>query len=117
MSGWTDEQRESADLVPALTQSLLVAYRVPDAPITAHDRCDACGAQTLYRMHRPPTEEHPKRKGALEFCGHHYRAHLPELSVTAGPLLSNTKRWPQSEDPDPQGAERSTLHAFSPRGV
>jgi hypothetical protein len=81
MSGWTDKQREAVDvdLVPALTQSLLVAYRVPDAPLTAHDRCDRCGAQALYRMHWPPTEEHPKRKGALEWCGHHYRAYLPEL--------------------------------------
>ena len=82
MSGWTDRQRQEAvdrDLTGDLTASILVAYKVPDTPITAHDRCDACGAQTLYRMHRPPTEEHPLRKGTLEFCGHHYRAHLPEL--------------------------------------
>lgn len=81
MSGWTDAQREAVDvdLVPALTQSLLVAYRVPDEPLTAHDRCDRCGAQAYYRVHRPPTEEHPKRKGALEFCGHHYRKFSPSL--------------------------------------
>ncbi len=82
MSGWTDQQRADAverDLTGDLTASILVAYRVPDEPITALDRCDACGAQTLYRMHRPPTKEHPLRKGALEFCGHHYRANLPEL--------------------------------------
>ncbi|HVX91152.1 MAG TPA: hypothetical protein VHC20_06040 [Candidatus Paceibacterota bacterium] len=78
MSGWTDRQREDA-LERDLTQSILVAYRPPTEPLTAHDRCDACGAQTLYRMHRPPTEEHPLRKGVLDFCGHHYRTHLPEL--------------------------------------
>jgi hypothetical protein len=82
VSGWTEKQREDAvsgDMTDVLTQSILVAYRVPDTPLTAHDRCDACGAQTMYRMHRPPTEEHPLRKGTLEFCGHHYRKHLPEL--------------------------------------
>lgn len=82
MSGWTDRQKVEAvnrDMTGELTASILMAYKVPDTPLTAHDRCDACGAQTLYRMHRPPTEEHPTRKGVLEFCGHHYRAHLPEL--------------------------------------
>lgn len=67
------------DMTGELTASILLAYKVPDSPITLADRCDACGAATQVRMHRPPTEQHPTRKGVLEFCGHHYRAHLPEL--------------------------------------
>lgn len=80
MSKWTDEQRETGgDMTAVLTRSILDRYTIPDEPITALDRCDACGAQTLFRMHRPPDEQHPTRRGTLEFCGHHYRAHLPEL--------------------------------------
>lgn len=79
MSQWTDDQYADQKMNELLTQSILDRYTVPDEPITALDRCDACGAQTLYRMHRPPSEEHPTRRGVLEFCGHHYRAHLPEL--------------------------------------
>lgn len=82
MSKWTDEQRVATpdqDLTAVLTRSILDRYTVPDEPITALDRCDACGAQTLYRMHRPPSEEHPTRMGVLEFCGHHYRKHETQL--------------------------------------
>lgn len=79
MSKWTDDQYADEKLNDLLTRSILDRYKIPDEPITALDRCDACGAQTLFRMHRPPSEEHPTRKGVLEFCGHHYRANLPEL--------------------------------------
>jgi hypothetical protein len=81
MSKWQEDQRmnHTGDMTAVLTRSILDRYTIPDEPITALDRCDACGAQTLYRMHRPPSEEHPTRRGVLEFCGHHYRANLPEL--------------------------------------
>jgi hypothetical protein len=99
MSGWTDRQREDA-LERDLTQSILVAYRVPDAPLTHNDRCDSCGAQAQVRMHWPPTEEHPLRKGALEFCGHHYRAHLPELLGDGWAVAVKTE-WLTHEDEAP----------------
>lgn len=54
MSRWTDEQRTGV------------------VPLTAADRCDRCGAQAQARMNGP-------KGGVLEFCAHHYRAHLPEL--------------------------------------
>lgn len=69
----------SPDMAGELTASILAAYSPPTGPLTAHDRCDGCGAQALYRMHRPPTTDHPFRKGVLDFCGHHYRGNLPEL--------------------------------------
>lgn len=67
------------DLSGILIASILDVYRVPDTPMTAHDRCDACGAGALTRFHWPPTEEHPKRRGELQFCGHHTNKLEPEL--------------------------------------
>lgn len=86
MSKWQDDQRAVAtaadqDMTAVLTASILDRYKVPDEPITALDRCDACGAQTLYRVHRPPTKERPTLMGVLEFCGHHYRKHEPTLAA------------------------------------
>lgn len=79
MSKWTDEQHADATLDRLLRESIVNKYVVPDTPLTLADRCDRCGAAAQVRMHYPPTREEPKRKGELEFCAHHYRAHLPEL--------------------------------------
>ncbi len=69
------------DLIGTLIASILDVYRVPDTPLTAHDRCDACGAAARVRYHLPPTEEHPKRKGELQFCGHHGGKMNPNLEA------------------------------------
>lgn len=42
--------------------------------LTAHDRCDSCGAQALFRAQQPPTANE------LMFCGHHHRQHSATLS-------------------------------------
>lgn len=44
-----------------------------DAPLTALDRCDKCGAQAFVRVRL--------RHGVLDFCGHHYVE--SELQLTA----------------------------------
>jgi hypothetical protein len=51
------------------------------APLTAHDRCDACGVQAAYIA--------SKDGRTLLFCGHHSASHGPALladgwSVSAG---------------------------------
>lgn len=55
-----------------------IARRKAEATITAADRCDRCGAQTIYRMFRSVL--HGERPGVLEFCGHHYRANREALA-------------------------------------
>lgn len=90
MSAWTDGQRDewgpdspNGDMAPLLERSIDAvkarhpSYVVPDAPLTLLDRCDACGAATAYRVHRPPT--HDRTAGVLDFCGHHYRKNTPQL--------------------------------------
>lgn len=82
MSKWTDEQADAhadQELNRLLRESIVNKYVIPDTPLTLADRCDKCGAAAQVRMHFPPTREHPKRRGELEFCAHHYRANLPEL--------------------------------------
>jgi hypothetical protein len=43
--------------------------------LTAHDRCDQCGAQAYVRV--------ALASGTLDFCGHHYGAHAPALTQLA----------------------------------
>ncbi len=45
------------------------------APLTAQDRCDACGAQAYVRVRLP--------YGELFFCGHHASQHLDKLREDA----------------------------------
>ncbi len=52
------------------------APAAPVAALTAHDRCDRCGAQAYLRATLPGGTE-------LLFCGHHGNAHRPSL-VGAG---------------------------------
>lgn len=47
----------------------------PQAPLTALDRCDRCGAQALVRAVLP--------HGELLFCGHHARQHDQALRQVA----------------------------------
>lgn len=51
--------------------------------LTAHDRCDRCGAQALVRV----TLE---SGGELHFCAHHARQHLPALEPLAAAILDET---------------------------
>ena len=54
-----------------------VVTKVPDtAPLTAHDRCDRCGAQAYVSVHL--TSGAP-----LLFCGHHYAANEAGLQLAA----------------------------------
>lgn len=81
------------DMVPVLTASVLATYRAPSEPLTAHDRCDACGAAAQIRAHWPPTEQHPRRRGALQFCGHHYRKHEPKLVADGWAVAVKGDGW------------------------
>ncbi len=61
---------------------------VVDAPVnaralTAHDRCDRCGAQAYVRATLPAGTE-------LLFCGHHGNAHRPSLLVAGADLHDET---------------------------
>jgi hypothetical protein len=58
-------------------QSTLVNDTATQAttPLSAHDRCDSCGAQAYVRVTLP--------SGALLFCGHHAAKHKEQLSGQA----------------------------------
>jgi len=63
---------------------------VVDAPVTgraltAHDRCDRCGAQAYVRATLPAGTE-------LLFCGHHGNAHRPSLLVAGADLHDETDK-------------------------
>lgn len=47
------------------------------APLTAHDRCDRCGALAIAATRHAPGAE------PLLWCGHHFREHEEKLT----PLL------------------------------
>ena len=53
--------------------------------MTAHDRCDACGAQAYVRV----TLE---TGGELLFCAHHARRHADKLSDVAAHIQDETAR-------------------------
>ena len=58
----------------------------PDtAPLTAHDRCDRCGAQAYVRATLPGGTE-------LLFCGHHGNEHRPNLLVAGAALHDETEK-------------------------
>lgn len=55
------------------------------APLTAHDRCDRCGAQAYVRATLPGGTE-------LLFCGHHGNEHRPNLLVAGAALHDETEK-------------------------
>jgi len=59
-------QREDSTMNPTLT---------PVAELTAHDRCDRCGAQAFHRA--------VLLAGELLFCSHHAREYAAKLSQAA----------------------------------
>ena len=57
----------------------------PAAALTAHDRCDRCGAQAYLRATLPGGTE-------LLFCGHHGNDHRASLLGAGAVLLDETDR-------------------------
>ncbi len=55
-----------------------------DAPLTAADRCDRCGAQAYVRVVLP--------SGELLFCAHHAREHAAKLASIATRVQDETGR-------------------------
>ena len=53
--------------------------------MTAHDRCDACGAQAYVRVTLTSG-------GELLFCAHHGRAHSDKLKQVALKIQDETSR-------------------------
>ena len=54
-------------------------------PLTAHDRCDRCGAQAYVRATLPGGTD-------LLFCGHHGNAHRPSLLVAGASIHDETDK-------------------------
>lgn len=54
------------------------------ATLTAHDRCDRCGAQAYVRVEM--------EFGELLFCAHHARQHSTALSEVATTIHDETDR-------------------------
>ena len=69
------------------TQTLTPVIDAPtSAPaLTAHDRCDRCGAQAYVRATLPGGTD-------LLFCGHHGNAHRPLLLVAGAELHDETDK-------------------------
>ena len=61
------------------------APHTDSAPLTAHDRCDRCGAQAYVRATLPGGTE-------LLFCGHHGNAHRPSLLIAGATLHDETDK-------------------------
>jgi ribosomal protein L37E len=64
--------------------------------LTAHDRCDRCGAQAYLRATLPAGTE-------LLFCGHHGNAHRPSLLVAGAALHDETDRLLTAQEPGSGG--------------
>ena len=58
---------------------------VAQAPLTAADRCDRCGAQAYVRVELPGG-------GELLFCAHHGRAHNDRLREVAVRIQDESDR-------------------------
>jgi hypothetical protein len=57
-----------------------------EAPrLTAHDRCDRCGAQAYVKVRL-------EAGGELMFCAHHARAHGDALKGIASEFIDETER-------------------------
>lgn len=54
----------------------------PPVQLTAADRCDACGAQAVYRVKSVIT------LGVLDMCGHHWNANASDLIVRGWVIIN-----------------------------
>lgn len=66
-------------LVPILEASIEQAAPRATGALTACDRCDQCGGQALFRLHRPRSAR--RKAGDLELCGHHHRKNADALKA------------------------------------
>lgn len=57
-----------------------------EAPLTAHDRCDRCGAQARART--------VHENGPLLWCGHHFQQHEEPLTPMLVTYVSLTDETP-----------------------
>ncbi len=60
------------------------AVTTTTSPLTAHDRCDRCGAQAYVRVVLPA--------GELLFCAHHARRHAEAFADIAVHVQDETDR-------------------------
>ncbi|GAB2544650.1 hypothetical protein GCM10027268_18390 [Brachybacterium huguangmaarense] len=64
-----------------------------EAPrLTAHDRCDRCGAQAYVKVVL-------SAGGELLFCAHHARAHEDALRPLAAEVIDETDRLNRKPEP------------------
>ncbi len=68
-----------------MSTTAVLTPTVDDAPMTALDRCDRCGAQAYIRATMPNGAD-------LLFCGHHGNAHRPALLVAGAALHDETDK-------------------------
>jgi hypothetical protein len=53
-------------------------FDMPSTPtLTAHDRCDGCGAQAYYKVAHEKNDD----LQSLLFCGHHFRKSIKNLTA------------------------------------
>lgn len=71
--------------MPTETLTPVVDAPVTAPALTAHDRCDRCGAQAYVRATLPAGTE-------LLFCGHHGNTHRPSLLVAGAELHDETDK-------------------------
>ncbi|MFC7374318.1 hypothetical protein ACFQS2_11540 [Brachybacterium sp. GCM10030267] len=64
-----------------------------EAPrLTAHDRCDRCGAQAYVKVRL-------EAGGELMFCAHHARAHEDALKGIVSEVIDETERLHAKPEP------------------
>lgn len=63
----------------------MTATLAPSASLSAHDRCDRCGAQAYVRVVLPGGTD-------LMFCGHHWHANEDKLRPKAVEVVDETHR-------------------------
>ena len=64
-----------------------------EAPrLTAHDRCDRCGAQAYVKVML-------EAGGELMFCAHHARAHQDAFTSIASEIIDETERLHLTPEP------------------
>lgn len=79
----------TGDMAPILQASVEAAkMRHPSSSnasstgvvLTAHDRCDGCGAGAVYRVAKHITGMREiVANSLLDFCGHHWRKNFPSM--------------------------------------
>lgn len=74
------------DMAPILTRSIAAEKIRELPPLTLADRCDSCGAQALYRWHKPGDIVN-----VMEFCHHHSNANKPHLDARGWAIIESVQ--------------------------